>query len=133
MTRNIVVLLWFCAAVAASRAEAQNPQPAPPGVTPTPMAPPNAPSPPPEQIAPAERDAHAGSKQTLSDRLALQHGTVEPPHDVDPGMTVTHPRRRKAPCRSFRPRAHRAAISRWCRSNAARRNGDPEAPAGARL
>ncbi|MGA3402474.1 MAG: hypothetical protein ABSC95_24960 [Acetobacteraceae bacterium] len=91
MTRNIVVLLWFCAAVAAPRAEAQNPQPAPPGVTPTPMAPPNAPSPPPEQIAPAERDAHAGSKQTLSDRLALQHGTVEPPHDVDPGMTVSPP------------------------------------------
>ena len=90
MTRNIVVLLCLGVAFAAPRAEAQNPQPAPPGVVPAPMAPPNAPSPPPEKIAPAGKDTHAGN-QTLSDKLAEQHGTLDPPHGVDPGMTVSPP------------------------------------------
>lgn len=91
MTRTIVVLLCMGVAVAAPHANAQNPQPAPPGVTPVPMAPSNAPSPPPEQIAPPGKDVHAGNKQTLSDKLALQHGTLDPPHGVDPDMTVSPP------------------------------------------
>lgn len=90
MTRNIAVLLCLGVAFAAPCALAQNPQPAPPGVVPAPMAPPNAPSPPPERIAPAGKDAHAG-KQTLSDRLAQQQGTLQPPNGVDPGMTVNPP------------------------------------------
>ena len=47
--------------------------------------PPNAPSPPPERIAPAV-------KGDLSNRLARQNGTITPPN-VDPGMTVTPPPR----------------------------------------
>jgi hypothetical protein len=44
-----------------------------------PMAPPNAASPPPEQIAPPNG--------TMSHRLSQQGGTIKP-RDVDPGMTV---------------------------------------------
>ncbi len=90
MTRSFVILLCLGVAVLAVPAQAQNPQPASPGVTPAPMAPPNSPSPPPEQIAPAGKDVHADGQQTLSDKLALQHGMVDPPHGIDPGMTV-HP------------------------------------------
>ena len=91
MTRSILVLLCLGVAFASPGAEAQNPQPAPPGVTPAPMAPSNAPSPPPEQIAPPGKDAHASGQQTLSDKLALQHGTLQPPQNVDPGMRVDPP------------------------------------------
>ncbi|HTB45087.1 MAG TPA: hypothetical protein VK741_15800 [Acetobacteraceae bacterium] len=90
MTRSIVILMCLGAVVAAPRAAAQNPQPAPPGVTPTPMAPPNAPSPPPEQIAPAGKDV-TSRKPTLSDKLAQQQGTLQPPRGVDPGMAVDPP------------------------------------------
>jgi hypothetical protein len=55
------------------------------------MAPSNSPSPPPEQIAPAGKDVQGQNQQTLSDKLALQHGTVDPPRGVDPGMTVSPP------------------------------------------
>lgn len=89
MTRSIATLLCLVA-LAATRAEAQNPQPAPPGVVPAPTAPPNAPSPPPERIAPAGKDMHAGSG-TLSGRLAQQRGTLQPPRGIDPGMTVSPP------------------------------------------
>jgi hypothetical protein len=90
MTRSFIMLLCLGVAVAAPCAEAQNPQPAPPGAAPAPMAPPNAPSPPPEQIAPAGKDVHA-KNQTLSDKLAQQQGTLRPPHQIDPGMTVNPP------------------------------------------
>ena len=90
MIRSIAALLCLGVALAAPRAEAQNPQPAPPGVTPAPMAPASAPSPPPEQIAPPGKDATTG-KPSLSDRLAQQQGTLQPPHGVDPGMTVSPP------------------------------------------
>ena len=90
MTRSFIVLLCLGVAVAAPRAEAQNPQPAPPGAAPAPMAPPNSPSPPPEQIAPAGKGAHP-SDQTLSDKLAQQQGTLQPPHQVDPSMTISPP------------------------------------------
>ena len=90
MNRSIATVLFLGFAMTAPQAEAQNPQPAPPGV-----APPNAPSPPPEQIAPPGKDVHADGKQTLSDKLALQHGTLDPPHGVDPGMAVSPPRQEK--------------------------------------
>ena len=91
MTRFLVILLCTGVAVAAPHANAQNPQPGAPGAPSVPMAPANSPSPPPEQIAPAGKEVHADSKQTLSDKLALQHGTLDPPHGVDPGMTVSPP------------------------------------------
>lgn len=91
MTRSMATLLCLGVALAAPRAVAQNPQPAPPGVVPAPVAPPNAPSPPPEQIAPrGKKDPHAGG-QTLSDRLSDRQGTLNPPHGIDPGMTVRPP------------------------------------------
>lgn len=66
-------------------AGAQNPQPAPPGQPHTDVAPPNSPSPPPEQIRPANpRDGSAGG-QSLSDKLSQQQGTLQPPA-VDPGI-----------------------------------------------
>jgi hypothetical protein len=73
--------LLFALTIAAGPALAQNPQPTSPTNPTVPVAPPNAPLPPPEQIAPAEGDG------TLSDRLSKQKGTIAPP-DVDPGMTV---------------------------------------------
>jgi hypothetical protein len=93
MSRSLVVLLCLGVVLAAPAAEAQNPQPAPPGVTPAPVAPPNAPSPPPEQIAPPGKDVTRGSASgtTLSDKLSAQHGTLTPPHSVDPGITVNPP------------------------------------------
>jgi hypothetical protein len=63
---------------------AQNPQPAPPGVQPPPVASPSAPTPPPEKVAPGA----LADNQTLSDRLSRQKGTLHPPAAVDPGMTV---------------------------------------------
>jgi hypothetical protein len=87
MIRSIAAVLCLVA-LATPRAQAQNPQPAPPGVVHPPMAPPNAPSPPPEKIAPPDKDAQSG---TMSDRLAKQHGTLQPPSGVDPGMTVNPP------------------------------------------
>ena len=62
----------------------QNPQPASPANPTVQVAPPNAASPPPEKIAPANRD--------LSSRLSRNKGTIDPPN-VDPGMTVKPPAR----------------------------------------
>ena len=90
MIRSVAVLLFVGVAMAAPRAEAQNPQPAPPGVTHAPMAPPSSPSPPPEKIAPPGHDVLAPN-DTLSDRLARQQGTLDPPRAVDPGMDVQPP------------------------------------------
>lgn len=67
----------------AAPAFAQNPQPASPTDPTVPVAPPNAASPPPEQIAPPDNN--------LSKQLSRQKGTLKPP-DVDPGMTVVPPR-----------------------------------------
>ena len=89
MNRSFAVVLGAGIALAAFGAQAQNPQPAPPGVTSAPMAPPNSPSPPPEKIAPPDRDAQLGNKdtrlgkRTLSDKLAEQHGMLQPPQAVD--------------------------------------------------
>jgi hypothetical protein len=63
-------------------AMAQNLQPAPPTNPTVPVAPPNAAAPPPEKIAPADRD--------MSNRLSRQQGTINPPN-VDPGMNVNPP------------------------------------------
>jgi hypothetical protein len=70
-------------------AGAQNPQPAPPQETHPPLAPPNAPQPPPEQIAPAGRTPTTG-KTTLSDKLSQQQGTLKPSR-VDPDIQVPPP------------------------------------------
>jgi hypothetical protein len=90
MIRSIAALLCLGVALAAPHAWAQNPQPAPPGVTPVPMAPANGPSPPPEKIAPPGTDVNP-DKPTLSDKLAQQQGTLQPPQGVDPGMAVSPP------------------------------------------
>jgi hypothetical protein len=66
----------------AAPAMAQNPQPASPANPTVQVAPPNAASPPPEKIAPANRD--------MSSRLSQQKGMINPPN-VDPGMTVSPP------------------------------------------
>jgi len=78
-------------------AAAQNPQPAPPHEEHPTVAPPNAPNPPPEQVAPADRDAADGSA-TLSDKLSQQQGTLKPPA-VDPGIQVPM----QAPARGAMP------------------------------
>jgi len=65
---------------------AQNPQPSAPENPTVQVAPQNAPSAPPERIAPSGR-APSGAAGTLSDQLSRQHGTISPPN-VDPGMTV---------------------------------------------
>ena len=91
MVHRLAALLILAAVAAAPcSAGAQNPQPAPPGVQPTPMAPPSSPSPPPEKLAPGALDTQADN-QTLSDRLSQQHGTLHPPASVDPGMALTPP------------------------------------------
>jgi len=102
MIRSFAVLLCVGVALAAPRAEAQNPQPAPPGVTPAPVAPPSSPSPPPEQIAPPGKDAQAGG-HTLSDKLARQQGMLDPPRAVDPGMAVQPPAQAQGTMPVIRP------------------------------
>ena len=72
---SLLVALTFAAAPAL----AQNPQLTSPTNPTVPIAPPNAPSPPPERIVPG-----AG---TMSQHLSQQKGTIAPPN-VDPGMTV---------------------------------------------
>ncbi len=48
------------------------------------VAPQNSPAPPPEKIAPS-------GGTTLTEQLSKGRGTVEPPKNVDPGMTVSPP------------------------------------------
>jgi len=92
MVRSVAVLMCIGVVMAAPVAEAQNPQPAPPGVTSAPVAPPSAPSPPPEKIAPPGKDVlGAKGAHSLSDKLARQQGMLDPPHAVDPGMAVQPP------------------------------------------
>lgn len=86
--RNILAAAVL--AIAAPAALAQNPQPAPPGDPHTSLAPPNAPTPPPEQIAPGASDRSTAQAGNLSDRLSRQQGTLQPPN-VDPGINATPP------------------------------------------
>lgn len=84
--------LMACVALPCA-AGAQNPQPAPPHETTTPVAPPGASQPVPEKIAPpAAEAAKPRSDDNLSERLARQHGTVQPP-SVDPGIQAPLPSR----------------------------------------
>ncbi len=86
MTRQKLIAIGALAALALPCvAGAQNPQPAPPGQPHTDLAPPNAPSPPPEQMRPAHPKDSAPGGQTLSDKLSEQKGTLQPPA-VDPGI-----------------------------------------------
>ena len=88
----MLVLLGGLAAVALPGVgSAQNPQPAPPSQTQTQVAPPNSPSPPPEQIRPADPNGAPGG-QTLSDKLSRQKGTLQPPA-IDPGIRKPVPQR----------------------------------------
>jgi len=81
MTRSKILLAILATASATPFAFAQNPQPAPPGAQPAPVAPPNAPLPPPEQLG----------NRTPSGKLSQENGVLQPPHDVDPGLTVNPP------------------------------------------
>lgn len=71
---------------------AQNPQTTAPQNPVAPVAPPNAPTPPPEQIAPPSGSAggttSGATGGSLSDNLSRQRGTISPPMNVDPGITV---------------------------------------------
>jgi len=71
-------------------AGAQNPQPAAPHEATPMVAPPNAPNPPPEQIAPADRTPGATGDTSMSNRLSRSQGTLQPPA-VDPGINVPVP------------------------------------------
>jgi len=55
-----------------------------------PVAPPSASQPPPEKIAPGGMPSGSQSGQTLSDKLAKQQGTLDPPK-VDPGIQAPLP------------------------------------------
>jgi hypothetical protein len=91
MTRTISLLFGFMASIALPcAAGAQNPQPAAPHETHPPVAPPNASQPPPEQIAPGGSASATPDKDNLSDRLAKQHGMLQPPK-VDPGIQAPLP------------------------------------------
>ncbi len=68
--------------IPAAPARAQTTQPTPPSNPVAPVAPRNGASPPPEQVAPPDRD--------LSRTLSRQKGTITPPN-VDPGMMVKPP------------------------------------------
>jgi hypothetical protein len=68
--------------LAAGPVLAQNPQSTGPANPTVPIAPPNAPTPPPERIAPSDGN--------MSGRLSQQKGTIAPPN-VDPGMSVSPP------------------------------------------
>jgi hypothetical protein len=78
-------------------ASAQNPQPAQPHESAPAVAPPNAPSPPPEEIRPDDSGRAAGrgsvtGQNTLSDRLSRDQGTLRPPA-MDPGIHAPLPPR----------------------------------------
>jgi hypothetical protein len=89
--------LLVLAVATAPFAAAQNPQPAPPGAK-SPMASPNSPSPPPEQVAPPAR----ADSRTLSDQLSRQRGTLHP-RNVDPGINVTPPANEQGTMRVIPP------------------------------
>ena len=100
MPRPLSLTAVILTAVVASAASAlaQNPQPASPTNPTVPMAPPNAPAPPPEKIAPPSGPLSSGPSSSgstgrgdLSNRLSRQQGTIAPPN-IDPGMQVTPPR-----------------------------------------
>jgi hypothetical protein len=83
----IMKRLLFCSALilAVPAAQAQNPQPTGPENPTVTVAPQNAPSPPPEKIAPS-------GSTTLSDQLSKGRGTVVPPKtNMDPGMAISPP------------------------------------------
>jgi len=67
--------------VLSGAAAAQNPQPSPPHETAPTVAPPNAPQPPPERIAP---------QGNLSEQLSRQQGMLRPPA-MDPGIHAPLP------------------------------------------
>ena len=88
MTRPTRLLFGLLAGMALPWvAFAQNPQPAAPHETHPSVAPPNAPSPPPEKIAPADRTPRGRQSEQ---QAVAQQGTLQPP-SVDPGIHVPVP------------------------------------------
>jgi hypothetical protein len=91
MTRSTALLFGVLACMTLPCvAGAQNPQPAAPQDAHPTVAPPNAPNPPPEQIAPADRAPGATGDTSLSNKLSRSQGTLRPPA-VDPGINVPVP------------------------------------------
>lgn len=89
MTRRMTLLL--CLLALPCVADAQNPQPAAPHETQAPVAAPNSPQPPPEQIVPGGGSPSiAGDDKNLSDKLSRQQGMLQPPK-VDPGIQAPVP------------------------------------------
>jgi hypothetical protein len=91
MIRNIGFLFGLAACLALpGAAGAQNPQPAQPHEPHPSVAPPNAPQPPPERIAPRDSAPGTAGRGSFSDRLSQQQGTLRPPA-VDPGIHAPLP------------------------------------------
>ena len=115
-TFSLTAAILTAAVASAAPALAQNPQSASPANPTVPMAPPNAPSTPPEKIAPPRGNTLGGNTPKgntpdgntlggtspggtspsgsarhgdLSNRLSQQQGTIP---NIDPGMQVTPPR-----------------------------------------
>lgn len=87
MQRTLTVLLCTGLALAPLGAShAQNPQAAPPGNPHPAIASPSAPTPPPEKLSPAAKADT--NRATLSDKLAQQNGTLEPPKTGDSGAVI---------------------------------------------
>ena len=77
-------ILALTALLATTPALGQSPQTGAPTNPVVPVAPPSPSTTPPEKIAPESND--------LSNTLSRQRGTIAPPGNVDPGMTVSPPR-----------------------------------------
>ena len=91
MTRATSLLFGLLALTALPcAAGAQNPQPAPPHEEHPTVAPPSSSQPIPEQIAPGGSASVTQDKDSLSEKLAKQHGTLDPPK-VDPGIQAPLP------------------------------------------
>lgn len=86
MPRRLAITIGVVAALGlGAAAQAQNPQPGPPGQTPPPVTPPGPTTTPPDQIAPR-------TDPSLSDTLSRNRGVLTPPAAVDPGITQAPPR-----------------------------------------
>jgi hypothetical protein len=91
MMRKIGFLFGFAACLALPHgAGAQNPLPAPPNQPHPSVAPQGASQPPPEQIAPGAGVQGTPGTANLTERLARQGGTLQPPI-VDPGISAPLP------------------------------------------
>ena len=93
--------LMACVAVPMA-AMAQNPQPSPPHEEHPTVTPPGPSQTPPEQIAPGSSLPPTRSGETLSNKLARDQGTLQPPK-VDPGIQAPLPSRTQDTMPVIRP------------------------------